>query len=58
MSFEDNLFDFPLQSLVTECAQYVTPIDGLYLCGAGSHPGGGVNGYAGFNAAREILKNG
>lgn len=38
--------------------QYATPIDGLYLCGAGSHPGGGVMGLAGLNAAREIIKRG
>ena len=40
---------------VPECARYGTPIDGLYLCGAGTHPGGGVNGASGYNAAREIL---
>jgi len=39
-----------------EAAQYATPIPGLYLCGAGSHPGGGVMGAAGHNAANEILK--
>lgn len=33
---------------------YRTPIAGLYLCGAGSHPGGGVTGMPGHNAAREI----
>jgi len=33
-----------------------TPIDGLYLCGAATHPGGGLAGAAGYNAAREILK--
>jgi phytoene dehydrogenase-like protein len=36
-------------------AQYRTPIDALYLCGSGTHPGGGVMGAPGFNAAREIL---
>ncbi|MGO1078728.1 phytoene desaturase family protein [Inquilinus sp. CA228] len=35
--------------------QYATPVPGLYLCGAGSHPGGGVMGAAGLNAARKIL---
>ncbi len=39
-----------------EAAQYSTPIPGLYLCGAGSHPGGGLMGGPGHNAAREILK--
>ena len=34
-----------------EMAQYATPVDGLYLCGAGTHPGGGVMGVAGHNAA-------
>ncbi len=38
-------------------ARYRTPLENLYLCGAGSHPGGGVTGAPGFNAAREILKD-
>ena len=38
-------------------AQYRTPIRNLYLCGAGTHPGGGVMGVPGFNAAREILRD-
>ena len=38
-------------------AQYRTPIRGLYLCGAGTHPGGGLTGGPGQNAAREILKD-
>jgi phytoene dehydrogenase-like protein len=37
-------------------AQYRTPIDGLFLCGAGTHPGGGMTGLSGRNAAREIAK--
>ena len=37
-------------------SRYRTPIEGLYLCGAGSHPGGGVTGAPGYNAAREILR--
>ena len=36
-------------------AQYAMPLEGLYLCGAGTHPGGGVSGAAGRNAARVIL---
>ena len=39
-----------------EAAQYSTPIPGLYLCGAGSHPGGGLTGAPGHNAAQEILR--
>ncbi len=38
-------------------AQYRTPVERLYLCGAGTHPGGGVTGASGYNAAREILKD-
>jgi phytoene dehydrogenase-like protein len=41
---------------VAGCARYKTPIKGLYLCGSGTHPGGGVMGAPGYNAAREILK--
>jgi phytoene dehydrogenase-like protein len=37
-------------------ARYQTPIDGLYLCGAGTHPGTGLDGRSGANAAGEILK--
>jgi phytoene dehydrogenase-like protein len=40
---------------VNGAAQYRMPIDGVYLCGAGTHPGGGVSGAAGRNAARSIL---
>ncbi len=36
-------------------AQYATPVDGLYLCGAGTHPGGGVMAAGGHNAAKRIL---
>jgi phytoene dehydrogenase-like protein len=38
------------------CAQYKTPIAGLYLCGSGSHPGGGITGMPGYLAAQMILK--
>ncbi|HYX21845.1 MAG TPA: NAD(P)/FAD-dependent oxidoreductase, partial [Thermoanaerobaculia bacterium] len=38
-------------------AQYRTPVRGLYLCGSGTHPGGGVTGAPGANAAREIAKD-
>ncbi|HSH43125.1 MAG TPA: NAD(P)/FAD-dependent oxidoreductase [Arenicellales bacterium] len=38
-------------------AQYRTPVDGLYLCGAGTHPGGGITGTCGYNAAGEILND-
>jgi phytoene dehydrogenase-like protein len=38
-------------------ADYRTPIQGLYLCGAAAHPGGGVMGACGRNAAREVLRD-
>jgi phytoene dehydrogenase-like protein len=38
-------------------AQYRAPIDGLYLCGGGTHPGGGLTAGSGQNAAREILRD-
>jgi len=38
-------------------ADYRTPIRGLYLCGAGTHPGGGVTGANGRNCAREVLRD-
>jgi len=37
-------------------AEYRTPIEGLWLCGAGTHPGGGVTGANGHNCAREVLR--
>jgi phytoene dehydrogenase-like protein len=39
-------------------AQHRTPLEGLFLCGAGCHPGGGVMGVAGRNAAQQVLKEG
>jgi phytoene dehydrogenase-like protein len=38
-------------------ADYRSPVKGLYLCGSGAHPGGGVTGAPGHNAAREILRD-
>ena len=39
------------------CAQYRGPVAGLYLCGAGTHPGGSLAGASGQNAAREMLSS-
>jgi phytoene dehydrogenase-like protein len=39
-----------------ELARYKTPIEGLWLCGPGTHPGGGIAGASGYNCARAILK--
>jgi len=50
----DQLFAF---RPVIGWARYRTPVAGLYSCGAGTHPGGGVTGTPGANAAREILKD-
>ncbi len=52
MTLDQFMFMRPTMST----AQYKTPIDNLYLCGSGTHPGGGLHGTNGFNAAREILK--
>ncbi len=38
-------------------ARYRTPVKGLYLCGSGTHPGNGITGASGANAAREIVKD-
>jgi phytoene dehydrogenase-like protein len=61
---EGNIFhgDLRLEQLffmrpVPGWAQYRTPVRGLYLCGAGTHPGGGVTGAPGYNAAHKILKD-
>jgi phytoene dehydrogenase-like protein len=40
-----------------DAAQYRTPVANLYLCGSGTHPGGGVTGVPGHNAARRIIKD-
>ena len=48
----DNLFD---NCPIKAAAHYRTPIPGYYLCGSGSHPGGGVSGMPGHNAAQRIL---
>jgi phytoene dehydrogenase-like protein len=42
---------------VPALARYATPIAGLYLCGPSAHPGGGIAGAAGANAARVILRD-
>jgi len=52
---ELSLDQFLMLRPAPKSAQYRMPIDGLYLCGAGTHPGGGVMGSAGRNAARAVL---
>lgn len=46
-----------LQRPAAQWQQYRMPVPGIYLCGAGAHPGGNVSGAPGYNAAREILKD-
>ncbi len=50
------LDQFFMMRPVAAAAQYRAPVGGLYLCGAGCHPGGGVMGIAGRNAARQLLR--
>lgn len=61
---EGNIFhgDLNLEQLffnrpVAGWSQYRTPVAGLYLCGAGAHPGGGVTGAPGHNAAQQVLRD-
>ena len=61
---EGNIFhgDLVLEQLffmrpVPGWARYRTPVPGLYLCGAGAHPGGGVTGAPGYNAAHQVLED-
>ncbi len=53
---ELTLDQFMMLRPVPGAAQYAMPVAGLYMCGAGCHPGGGVMGDAGRNAARAILE--
>jgi phytoene dehydrogenase-like protein len=54
----DLAFDqFLMVRPVPGAAQYRTPMEGLFLCGAGCHPGGGVMGLAGRNAAEQVLQS-
>ena len=54
---EMDLDQFFFMRPVAGWAKYRTPIQNLYLCGSGTHPGGGVMGAPGYNAAREILRD-
>lgn len=53
MTFDQMMFFRPLPEL----ANYKTPIDGLFLTGAGTHPGGSISGMPGRNCARVILQS-
>src|SRR5579862_2967796 len=53
LTFDQLLFNRPIPGY----AQYRTPLRGLYLCGSSTHPGGGVMGAPGANAARAVLRD-
>jgi phytoene dehydrogenase-like protein len=53
LTFDQLLFNRPVPGY----AQYRGPVDGLYMCGSSTHPGGGVMGAPGANAAREVLRD-
>ncbi|MER8478693.1 NAD(P)/FAD-dependent oxidoreductase [Mesorhizobium sp. M1163] len=53
LTFDQLLFNRPVPGY----AQYRSPVDGLYICGSSTHPGGGVMGAPGRNAAAEILRD-
>jgi phytoene dehydrogenase-like protein len=55
MHGEHGLDQFFLWRPLLGLARYRLAVDGLYLCGAGAHPGGGITGQNGQNAAREVL---
>src|SRR4051795_9188276 len=52
---EQDLAQLAFMRPTPDLARYATPVRGLYLCGAGTHPGGGVIGASGHNAAARVL---
>ena len=53
---EMTLDQFMFMRPTISSAQYNTPIDNLFICGPGTHPGGGLHGTNGYNAVKKILK--
>jgi phytoene dehydrogenase-like protein len=53
LTFDQLLFNRPVPGY----AQYRAPLRGMYMCGSSTHPGGGVMGAPGANAARAILRD-
>jgi len=53
LTMDQLLFNRPVPGF----AQYRSPVPGLYMCGSSTHPGGGVMGACGKNAAVEILRD-
>ena len=54
---EMTLDQFMFMRPTISAAQYTSPIQNLYLCGPGTHPGGGIHGTNGLNAAQKIKKD-
>ena len=54
---EMTLDQFMFMRPTISSSQYRAPINNLYLCGSGTHPGGGLHGANGYNAAMEVLKD-
>jgi phytoene dehydrogenase-like protein len=54
---EQDLAQMAFMRPCPELARYATPVEGLYLCGAGTHPGGGVMAASGHNAAHRVLRD-
>ncbi len=54
---EQGLDQMAFMRPTPELSRYATPVGGLYLCGAGTHPGGGVMAASGHNAAHRVLRD-
>ena len=54
---EQDLAQMAFMRPTPELSRYATPVHGLYLCGAGTHPGGGVISASGHNAAQRVLRD-
>ena len=54
---EQDLAQLAFMRPSPDLARYATPVRGLYLCGAGTHPGGGLMGASGHNAAMRVLRD-
>ena len=53
---EMTLDQFMFMRPTISSSQYSTPIDNLFICGPGTHPGGGLHGTNGYNTAKKVLK--
>lgn len=53
----EHAIDQMITRPIPSCARYATPVEGLYLCGSGSHPGGGITCMPGYLSAKMMIKN-